>query len=41
MKIATFCIYITICFLIIGCKKKVLQLLETTPMILWKNMKQN
>ena len=40
MKIATFCIYITICFLIIGCKK-VLQLLETTPMILWKNMKQN
>ena len=40
MKIVTFCIYITICFLIIGCKK-VLQLLETTPMILWKNMKQN
>ena len=40
MKIVTFCIYITICFLIIGCKKSTSTIRET-PMILWKNMKQN
>ena len=35
-----FCIYITICFLIIGCKKSTSTIRDNASMILWKNMKQ-